>query len=113
MLGAMVAVQLSPAFRARLFGAAPILRPIYLKRRKALPPTPRPRVSADGLHRLEAVLVLGCEPGSYGREVAKAFERHGFIVIASVSSPSEVDELEFCGKGFIKALVLDTSAVGP
>lgn len=107
----MIAVHLSPAFRARLFHVAPLLKPIYIKRRRGLPPTPRPRLSSDGKHRLEAILVLGCEPGSYGREVAKAFERQGFIVIASVSSASEVDELEFCGKGFIKAIVLDSNEV--
>lgn len=111
VVGTMIAVHLSPAFRAHLFRVAPLLKPIYIKRRRGLPATPRPRVSSDGKHRLEAVLVLGCEPGSYGREVAKAFERAGFIVIASVSDTSEVDELEFCGKGFIKALVLDPNAV--
>ncbi|KAK9894603.1 hypothetical protein P389DRAFT_98841 [Cystobasidium minutum MCA 4210] len=109
-VGTMIAVHLSPAFRARLFGAFPLLKPIYLNQRRALPATPRPRVSPDGKHRLEAVLVLGCEPGSYGREVAKAFERHGFIVIASVSNTSEVDELEFSGNGFIKAIVLDSAS---
>lgn len=113
MLGTAIAVHVSPAFRARLFSTFPLLKPIYLNQRRALPSTPRPRVSLDGKHRLEAVLVLGCEPGSYGREVAKAFERQGFIVIASVSSSSEVDELEFSGNGYIKAIVLDSASVSP
>jgi len=111
LVSTVIAVHVSPAFRAYLFGSMPFLKPIYLKQRRALPSTPRPRTSADGRQRLEIVLVLGCDQGSYGREVAKALERQGFIVIASVSRDSEVDELEIAGKGFINAIVLDENSV--
>ena len=36
-----------------------------------------------------------------------ALEKKGFIIIASVTSPEAVDELERAGKGYVKALVLD------
>lgn len=111
LFGTFVGVHVSPAFRTRLFSAIPLLKPIYLKQRRALPATPRPRLSVDGKYRLEAVVVLGCDAGSYGREVAKALERKGFVVIASVSNIAEVDELEFAGGGYIKAIVLSTAKV--
>ncbi|CAD6564256.1 MAG: hypothetical protein CYPHOPRED_003234 [Cyphobasidiales sp. Tagirdzhanova-0007] len=103
----IIAIHLFPRFRGRLFAQAPFLRPLYIKQGRALPSLPRPRLSPDGKHRLEAVLVLGCDYGTYGREVAKAFERKGFVVLASVSHVGEIDELERSGRGFVKALTLD------
>lgn len=109
----------SPSVRSRIFNHAPFLRSAYLsvyspsgrRRRRALPRTPRPRQSPDGRTRLEAVLLLGCDSGSYGREVARAFEKQGFVVVASVSSQDQVEELEKLGNGNIKAIVLDASDV--
>lgn len=111
----IVAINVSRSARSSIFAHFPALRLLHLRdinsrthrSRKALPPTPRPRLLADGKHRLEAVLILGCDYGSYGREVAKAFERKGFVVIATVSSASEIDDLERSGSGFIKAIPLD------
>jgi saccharopine dehydrogenase-like NADP-dependent oxidoreductase len=60
---------------------------------------------------LESVLILGCNYGSYGREVAKSCEKKGFIVFATVGSLSEIDDLERSGNGYIKALVLDAGNV--
>lgn len=115
LLAFTATVHLSPAARHWAFTAMPFLKPIYIRTtsgKRPLPQTPRPRLSADGRTRLEAVLILGCDAGSQGREVAKAFEKRGFVVIASVSSVGQIDELERCGNGFIKAIALDTSNVG-
>ena len=38
-------------------------------------------------------------------------EREGYIVIASVSSPDAIDELEAHGHGYVRALVLDPKEV--
>ena len=111
ILSTVIAMHLSPTIRAKIFDYAPFLTPIYIKRKKALPVPPRPRLSPDGKHRVEAVLILGADHGTYGREVAKSFEKKGFVVIASVSHASDIDELERCGNGFIKAITLDASRV--
>lgn len=112
LLTFVATVHFSPAARHWVFGTMPFLKPVYLRAtssRRALPQTPRPRLSADGRTRLEAVIVLGCDAGSHGREVARAFEKKGFVVVASVSSVGQIDELERCGNGYIKAIALDTS----
>lgn len=105
-----------PAFRARLFGQMPFLKPVYLTatarlRRRPLPPIPRPRLTANGKGRLEAVLVLGADKGSQGREIAKRFEKKGFVVIATVQRQADIEDLEATGNGFIKGIVLDGYSV--
>ena len=107
----LIAIHVSPTLRVKAFYHAPCLRSIYFKQRKALPVTPRPRLSPDGRHRTEAVLILGCDYGTYGREIAKAFERKGFVVFASVSKAGGIDELERSGNGYIKALTLEAESV--
>ncbi|GAA6029275.1 hypothetical protein JCM8097_003599 [Rhodosporidiobolus ruineniae] len=56
--------------------------------------------------RKEAVVVLGAD-GPVGRELALELERRGFVVIATVREPGEVDALERNSRGWLKALVLD------
>ncbi|BGP13764.1 hypothetical protein JCM10213_006405 [Rhodosporidiobolus nylandii] len=65
--------------------------------------------------RKEAVVVLGADSPP-GRELALDLERRGFIVIATVREPAEVDVLERLGRGWMKVLVLDpneSSSVAP
>ncbi|GAA5987638.1 hypothetical protein JCM5350_001904 [Sporobolomyces pararoseus] len=58
--------------------------------------------------RKEAVLVLGADTFQ-GREIAFDLEKRGWVVIATVSDPDQVDKLEREGRGWIKVLVLDPS----
>lgn len=60
---------------------------------------------------MEAVLVLGGEKGSLGWTVARDLVEKGFVVLATVADPTKTRQLEFAGKGFIKALVLDPTDV--
>lgn len=60
--------------------------------------------------RKEAVVVLGADSG-VGREVALDLERRGFVVIATVTEPREVDVLEKLSRGWMKVLVLDPNEV--
>ncbi|GAA5990487.1 hypothetical protein JCM11641_007734 [Rhodosporidiobolus odoratus] len=65
--------------------------------------------------RKEAVLVLGADCPA-GRELALEMERRGFVVIATVRKPDEVDSLEKLSRGWLKVLVLDaneSSSVAP
>ncbi|GAA5958101.1 hypothetical protein JCM3765_002810 [Sporobolomyces pararoseus] len=65
--------------------------------------------------RKEAVLVLGADTFQ-GREIALDLEKRGWVVIATVSDPDQVDRLEREGRGWIKVLVLDpteSSSVSP
>ncbi|GAA5848242.1 hypothetical protein JCM8547_004452 [Rhodosporidiobolus lusitaniae] len=99
--------------------AAPLTRLVPL----ALLPEPkhRPLRLLPGTHgvagevRKEAIVVLGAD-GPVGRELALEMERRGFVVIATVRNPNEVDVLERMSRGWLKALVLDpneSSSVGP
>ncbi|BGP45869.1 hypothetical protein JCM10450v2_001704 [Rhodotorula kratochvilovae] len=65
--------------------------------------------------RKEAVIVLGAD-SPQGRDIALDLERRGFVVVATVTDPREVDVLEKLSRGWIKALVLDpneSSSVAP
>ncbi|KAI5476196.1 short-chain dehydrogenase/reductase SDR family protein [Pseudohyphozyma bogoriensis] len=96
----------------------PLLRPLKgFVPVALLPATDRP-LKTKGVHGeeicKEAVLVLGAE--GVGAELALDFERRGFVVIATVSSPAEVDVLEKKSRGWMKVLVLDStdsSSVAP
>lgn len=39
------------------------------------------------------------------------FEKQGYIVIASVSSPEAISDIESKGHGYIRALILDPNEV--
>jgi Fungal family of unknown function (DUF1776) len=56
-------------------------------------------------------LVLGAERDSLARHVALDLEKQGFVVLATVSSSTEVEALEREGRGFIKGLSLDPADV--
>ncbi|GAA6005016.1 uncharacterized protein JCM10292_002599 [Rhodotorula paludigena] len=65
--------------------------------------------------RKEAVVVLGAD-SPHGTDLALDLERRGFVVVATVSDPAQVDVLEKLGRGWLKVLVLDpheSSSVGP
>ncbi|GAA5822836.1 hypothetical protein JCM11251_004395 [Rhodosporidiobolus azoricus] len=65
--------------------------------------------------RKEAVVVLGADC-PVGRELALELERRGFVVIATVKEPVEVDALERMSRGWMKVLILDpndSSSVSP
>ncbi|GAA5922587.1 hypothetical protein JCM3775_005782 [Rhodotorula graminis] len=65
--------------------------------------------------RKECVVVLGAET-PHGRDLALDLERRGFVVVATVADPREVDVLEKLSRGWLKALVLDpneSSSVAP
>ncbi|POY70156.1 hypothetical protein BMF94_6739 [Rhodotorula taiwanensis] len=65
--------------------------------------------------RKEAVVVLGAD-SPHGRELALDLERRGFVVIATVADPANVDALERSSRGWLKVLVLDpheSSSVSP
>ena len=67
-----------------------------------------PRPLARGSRR-EAVLVLGADRGTLGREIALDLERRGFMVIATVGTVGEVERLQRLGRGHIRALALDAA----
>ncbi|GAA5851394.1 hypothetical protein JCM3766R1_000622 [Sporobolomyces carnicolor] len=76
-------------------------------------PSTKNRVAAEA--RKECALVLGADTVA-GREIALDLEKRGWVVIATVSDPDEVDRLEREGRGWIKVLVLDpreSSSVSP
>ncbi|KAK4058807.1 hypothetical protein OIO90_000253 [Microbotryomycetes sp. JL221] len=85
---------------------------------RLLPTTNRPirLVSAHGdEQRREAVLVLGAQ-NAIVADLALDLEHRGFVVIATVSNPKHVDQLEKQSRGWIKVLVLDpveASSVAP
>lgn len=60
--------------------------------------------------RKEAVVVLGAD-SPHGRELALDLERRGFVVIATVADPANVDALERSSRGWLKVLVLDPHEV--
>ena len=72
--------------------------------------TQRP-AKADDLTRLEAVLVLGAEPGSLGHAIALDLEKRGFVVIATASDRFQAREVEKSAQDYLKALVLDPTDV--
>ena len=89
-----------------------LLRPVTRRAERwvplaILPPTNRPlRISTPaGEIRREAVLVLGAD--GVAAELALELESRGFVVIATVASPHQVDALEKRSRGNLKALVLD------
>ena len=59
--------------------------------------------------RKEALLVLGAQ--GVVADLALDLESRGFVVIATVSNPSDVDALEKRSRGWIKVLVLDPTEV--
>ncbi|GAA5910290.1 uncharacterized protein JCM6883_001143 [Sporobolomyces salmoneus] len=78
-----------------------------------LVPSTHPGIAGEV--RKEAVLVLGAD-STEGREIALDLEKKGWVVIATVSDPDEVERLERQGRGWIKVLVLDpteSSSVSP
>lgn len=73
---------------------------------------PPARPLCNGQIRLEAVLVLGADPGSPGFGLARDLAgRKNLIVLASVSSPADGQQLERGAGGWLKALVLDPTDV--
>lgn len=62
--------------------------------------------------RKECVVVLGAH-SPHGRDLALDLERRGFVVVATVADPREVDVLEKLSRGWLKALVLDPNEVRP
>lgn len=97
------------AFMARLL---PVVRPLKpFVPLQLLPTTTRPlRITGpQGELRKEAVLVPGAE--GLGREIALDLERRGYVVIATVRDPREVDVLERKSRGWMKVLVLDPTDV--
>ncbi|KAH9819005.1 hypothetical protein DFH28DRAFT_957304 [Melampsora americana] len=78
-----------------------------LTRRKRMNHLIRPRYSAGGKTRLEAIVILSADPGTIGYQLAIQLSSAGYIVIASVSGSAHVGSLERDGIGWIKALVLD------
>ncbi|GAA5960592.1 hypothetical protein JCM8115_003237, partial [Rhodotorula mucilaginosa] len=84
-------------------------------------PKDRPHRLLPAQHRVagevrkEAVVVLGAE-SPHGREIALDLERRGFVVVATVADPADVDSLERTSRGWLKVLVLDpkeSSSVSP
>ncbi|KWU44897.1 hypothetical protein RHOSPDRAFT_28972 [Rhodotorula sp. JG-1b] len=84
-------------------------------------PKDRPHRLVPAQHRVagevrkEAVVVLGAE-SPHGREIALDLERRGFVVVATVADPADVDSLERTSRGWLKVLVLDpkeSSSVSP
>ena len=53
--------------------------------------------------------MLGAE--GLGREIALDLERRGYVLIATVRDPREVDVLEKKSRGWMKVLVLDSTDV--
>ncbi|MBW0521519.1 hypothetical protein O181_061234 [Austropuccinia psidii MF-1] len=95
-------IQLHPNLRRSL--------PDFLKPKSKLSKLiNRPRYSSGGSTRLEAIIILGADPGSAGYQIAIHLAQLGFIVIASVSKIEHVSILELEGLGWIKVLVLDPS----
>lgn len=70
----------------------------------------RPLKGKEGT-RAEAVLVLGAEKGSLGWHIAMHLAAQEFVVLATVADPGKARQLEFAGKGFVKALILDPTDV--
>lgn len=89
------------------FSPAPLLPPPKNRPLRLLPST-HPGVAAEV--RKEAALVLGADSVE-GREIALDLEKKGWVVIATVSDPEQVDKLEREGRGWIKVLVLDPTEV--
>lgn len=79
-------------------------------------PKDRPHRLLPAQHRVagevrkEAVVVLGAE-SPHGREIALDLERRGFVVVATVANPADVDSLERTSRGWLKVLVLDPKEV--
>ncbi|KDQ18060.1 hypothetical protein BOTBODRAFT_52866 [Botryobasidium botryosum FD-172 SS1] len=65
----------------------------------------------DNSVKRDVVVILGADATPYGPAVVKSLEEQGHIVIASVSSPDAVYEIEKAGKGWVRALVLDPTEV--
>lgn len=98
-----------PRLSARLYlGGFPSFLPDSWNRFQTI--TQRP-AKADDLTRLEAVLVLGAEPGSLGHAIALDLERRGFVVIATASDRFQAREVEKSAQDYLKALVLDPTDV--
>lgn len=90
-------------FKTRIL---PIFSPLIPIKLLPTPNRPLKATSATGEEfRKEAVLVLGAS--GVTAELALDLERRGFVVIATVASPAEVDRLEKKSRGWMKVLVLD------
>ena len=57
-------------------------------------------------------MVLGAD-SPLGPALISGLEKEGYIVIASVSTPDAVDDIESIGRGYVRALVLDPTEVRP
>lgn len=78
-----------------------------------LPKSNRPTriISERGELRREAVLVLGAD--GVAADLALDLENRGFVVIATVAHPNDIEQLERRSRGWLKCLVLDPTDVGP
>jgi len=109
---------LSATTGATYYYSPKTLQPLisYLPASILLPPKHRPLRLLPNTHgvaaevRKECALVLGAD-SIEGREIALDLEKKGWVVIATVSDPDQVDRLERQGRGWIKVLVLDPSEV--
>lgn len=81
-------------------------------------PKDRPHRLLPAKHRVagevrkEAVVVLGAD-SPHGSEIALDLERRGFVVVATVADPADIDPLERTSRGWLKVLVLDPKEVSP
>ncbi|KAI8445270.1 hypothetical protein BY996DRAFT_6434745 [Phakopsora pachyrhizi] len=76
--------------------------------RSIIHPNPRSDIG-PGSNRLEALVLLGADPGSPAHLLSLHLASIGYVVIASVSRIEYVAQLEREGLGWVKALVLDHS----
>lgn len=107
--GLVLDAVLPPHTLRRLFAHPSVRSALPASILPRLPPPRRPRKTSDCSGRLEAVLVLGADPGTPGATIARDLARKGFVVLASVRRTSSVKGLEKDGRGWIKVLVLDPS----
>lgn len=63
----------------------------------------------DCLLDLPAVVLGGDTP--LGAALIKELEKEGYIVIASVSTPEAVEDIERSSHGYVRAIVLDPTEV--
>lgn len=87
--------------------------PLALLPKSSRPLRVLPTKATPGLNeiRKEAVLVLGAH--GIVADLALDLESRGFVVVATVRNPSEVDALEKRSRGWMKVLVLDPTEVRP
>ncbi|KAF8447844.1 hypothetical protein L210DRAFT_3619274 [Boletus edulis BED1] len=71
----------------------------------------RVKVASPQFERRQAVVILGGDH-PLGLPLIMEFEKQGYIVITSVSSPETVSDIESKGHGYVRALILDPSEPG-